>query len=134
MVSLKPQELPTPLIALSTQVTNVPSSGPSVCGWNSLERVHLSGIPLQAEDWKVIIQAMDFSALKELRLEGNEFSMDHLKVVVDHVPVNTNPVTRLRFWVYSQLIDKNSDEWFSQIVRLCGKVPNVYVRWAPFRW
>ncbi|KAF9348139.1 hypothetical protein BGX34_002659 [Mortierella sp. NVP85] len=71
---------------------------------------------------------MDFSALKELRLHGNEFSMDHLKVVADHVPINTNPVTRLKFCIDSQLIDKKSDEWISQIVRLRGKVPNVEVR------
>jgi hypothetical protein len=125
MVSSKPQEQPTPLIALSTQVTNVPSSGPSVCEWNPLGSVHLSDIPLQSEDWKVILQAMDFSALKEVRLQGDGFSMDHLKLAIDRVPVNTNPVARLAFSTHSRLVDKNSDEWASQVARLRSKVPNV---------
>ncbi|KAK3820220.1 MAG: hypothetical protein J3Q66DRAFT_168269 [Benniella sp.] len=94
---------------------------------NQLSAVKLSRIFLPLKDWEVVFRAMDYSTLKELRLEGGKLSMDHVKLLVDCVLVNASPAAELYIWVRSRLIDKDSDEWASQTARLRSKVPNATI-------
>ena len=94
---------------------------------NRLSAIEKTRILLPLEDWEVVFRAMDYSTLKELRLEGGKLSMDHVKLLVDYVLVNTSPTAELHIWIRSRLFDEDSDEWASQTARLRSKVPNVVI-------
>ncbi|KAF9347444.1 hypothetical protein BGX34_003137 [Mortierella sp. NVP85] len=102
-------------------------SGNCAYGRNQLSAVKLSHIFLELKHWEIVFKAMDYSTLKELRLEGGKLSMDHVKLLVDCVLVNASPAAELHIWVWSRLIDEDSEEWTSQAARLRSKVPNVVV-------
>ncbi|KAF9997273.1 hypothetical protein BGZ65_007145 [Modicella reniformis] len=112
--------------------TTTPISESSAWGWTSLRDIGLY-ISLQTDDWKVIIKSMDYSALSELIIRDLSFSMDHFKLLVDCIPANANPVSRLAIHVGRNL--KEDVEWSSEVARLSGKVPNVrvLVDYAGFR-
>ncbi|KAF9948347.1 hypothetical protein BGZ65_008128, partial [Modicella reniformis] len=95
MVSPPPQVSAMILSSQSNQLTTTPISESSACGWSSLRNIILFGISLQTDDWKVVIKSMDYSALSVLTITDLSFSMDHFKLLVDCIPVNTNPLARL---------------------------------------
>lgn len=125
MISGSPQLPSCSLSSPSTQSAIASTSGSLACGRSSLRIIGLSHIPLEPGDWGVVIKALDYSALRELDIRADGFSMDHVKLLVDCVPVNTNPVGRLHIYISSSILRKDGVEWDSQVARLHAKVPNV---------
>ncbi|KAK3820222.1 MAG: hypothetical protein J3Q66DRAFT_439253 [Benniella sp.] len=124
MISARPQAPFMITSSLSTRLTIATASKSSPQEWRPLSDVKLDVIPLKSKDWEVVIKAMDYSSLRNLRIRGEEFSIDHFKLLVDCVPVNANPVTTLYLTLYTICAD---EEWHSQVARLRSKVPNAIV-------
>ncbi|KAK3820207.1 MAG: hypothetical protein J3Q66DRAFT_439243 [Benniella sp.] len=124
MVSARPQAPSLVTSSLSTRLTIATAPKSSPHEWRPLRYVKLVRLPLKAKDWEVVIKAMDYSSLKDLRIRGEEFSMDHFKLLVDCIPVNANPVTTLYIDIYKLRPD---EEWGFQVTRLLSKVPNAIV-------
>ncbi|KAG0353895.1 hypothetical protein BGZ54_001978, partial [Gamsiella multidivaricata] len=54
--------------------------------WEPLQEFELSGFSLEPEDWKIIIEALDFSRLKTLDVSYSNFSIEQFKTLVDCIP------------------------------------------------
>ncbi|KAK3820195.1 MAG: hypothetical protein J3Q66DRAFT_439234 [Benniella sp.] len=107
--------------SLSTRPTIAITSGLPPYGWSPLRDIRIENFPLQPKDWEVIIEAMDYSALKYLRIYQSGFSVNNFKRLVDCIPANSNPVASLCITIDFA----DGEEWESQVTRLRKKVPNV---------
>lgn len=56
--------------------------------WTSLRRIVLSRIKLQPEEWRLVIEAMDFSELEHLRFGHSNLSQEQVKLLNDRIPGN----------------------------------------------
>ncbi|KAF9960752.1 hypothetical protein BGZ65_011773 [Modicella reniformis] len=63
--------------------------------WLPLTRLSMKGAALCKEDWKVVIEAIDFSAIQELELKNCNFSLEQFELLVKRIS-NTNAVVSLR--------------------------------------
>lgn len=122
--SPSPQKPPISSTPRSTQSAIV-STSRTTCKWSSLRTVELFRILFQFDDWKRIMNALDYSALRLLYIDCASFSMDHFKALVDGIPVITNPVGRLKMIIHSSFLIVSDSEYVSQVARLHDKVPNV---------
>ncbi|KAK3820221.1 MAG: hypothetical protein J3Q66DRAFT_336583 [Benniella sp.] len=111
--------------SLSTQLTIATASDSPPQEWRPLNDLRLEYIPLKSRDWEVVIKAIDYSSLRNLRIHGREFSVDHFKLLVDCIPVSANPVAALYITIYIRPRDEKDLE--SQMTRLHSKVPNVVI-------
>ncbi|KAG0349726.1 hypothetical protein BGZ54_004230, partial [Gamsiella multidivaricata] len=76
--SSSPQSLTNPQALPSTE-----SAADTSTAWEPLQEFRLSGFSLEPEDWKTIIEALDFSKLRTLRLSRSNFSIEQFKTLVD---------------------------------------------------
>ncbi|KAI8604358.1 hypothetical protein EDD21DRAFT_222961 [Dissophora ornata] len=53
--------------------------------WKSLARIQLMGLFLQPDNWRRVIEAIDFSALEFLSFNDSNFGLDELKMLVDRI-------------------------------------------------
>ncbi|KAI8604352.1 hypothetical protein EDD21DRAFT_366492 [Dissophora ornata] len=51
--------------------------------WKSLTRIQLMGLFLQPDDWRKVVEAIDFSALESLSFRHSNFGLDELKNLVN---------------------------------------------------
>ncbi|KAF9941725.1 hypothetical protein BGZ65_001853 [Modicella reniformis] len=74
--------------------------------WTKLRRFRLRFAKLQPEEWRQLIQAIDFSVLEDLGFYESNFSREQLKLLIDCIPNNIHEVplktldllyTRLRY-------------------------------------
>ncbi|KAF9957186.1 hypothetical protein BGZ65_002217 [Modicella reniformis] len=56
--------------------------------WTKLRKLRLWKASLQTEEWKQVIEAVDFSVLEHLYLRVTKFSRKQLKLLIDRIPVN----------------------------------------------
>ncbi|KAG0207348.1 hypothetical protein BGX31_002587, partial [Mortierella sp. GBA43] len=56
---------------------------------------------------------------------GNGFSIDNLKLLVNCIPLNTNPVRKLRIRLMVNIPEEDKMEWDTQIARHKAKSPEV---------
>ncbi|KAF9947426.1 hypothetical protein BGZ65_008818 [Modicella reniformis] len=115
----------TMMTAMTTAMTTTEMMSTSTSEESStcpLSDIQLTDIPLQSEEWQVVIKALNNSTtLKELYLGSPNFSMDNFKLLVDCIPANSNPVFRLCINIRSPYLER-SDEWKSEVARLCDKL------------
>ncbi|KAK3820205.1 MAG: hypothetical protein J3Q66DRAFT_439242 [Benniella sp.] len=124
MVSAKSQAPSMIMSSLSTRLTIATASKSPSHEWRPLSDVKLHCLPLKPKEWEVIFQAMDYSSLRNLGIRGEKFSMELLKLLVDSIPVNSNPVATLFIDIYPLHVD---EEWESHVTRLRSKVPTAIV-------
>jgi hypothetical protein len=66
---------------------NNPSTGSPMQGsWTSLHKIALDESSLSPEEWKSVIEAIDFSELTQLSFESSNISSVELKLLVDRIP------------------------------------------------
>ncbi|KAG0348381.1 hypothetical protein BGZ54_004638, partial [Gamsiella multidivaricata] len=88
MVS-SPNDLSSQESSLSQSLANpqVPPSAKAAAdiptAWEPLQKFELSGFSLEPEDWKKVIEALDFSSLKTLDFSRSNFSIEQFKTLVD---------------------------------------------------
>ncbi|KAI8596717.1 hypothetical protein EDD21DRAFT_438449 [Dissophora ornata] len=64
--------------------------------WTPLTTFVLGNFQLWPEDWKTLIEAIDFTTLEELDFEGANFLFEQLQVLVNHVSNFTEPEIPLK--------------------------------------
>ncbi|KAF9931652.1 hypothetical protein BGZ65_004788 [Modicella reniformis] len=60
--------------------------------WMSLKHIALQRVLFQPEDWRTVIEAMDFSMLEHLDFKGTNFSQEQLKTLIDRIPGNISDI------------------------------------------
>ncbi|KAI8346993.1 hypothetical protein B0O80DRAFT_503113 [Mortierella sp. GBAus27b] len=84
----------------------------------SLELLDLGNISLQYPGWEVVVKALDFSILRTLYI-GKGFSVDDLALLVDRIPLNTNPVDKLDISIMDEPFEAGiRTEWDAHITKL----------------
>ncbi|KAI8594367.1 hypothetical protein EDD21DRAFT_421828 [Dissophora ornata] len=88
--------LPTPcppcLFPLHTPPTSSSAALPDVSDtWTPLTKFSLRNFQLWPEDWRTLIEAVDFTALERLNFEGANFSFEQLQVLVNRISYYTKP-------------------------------------------
>ncbi|KAI8604349.1 hypothetical protein EDD21DRAFT_366487, partial [Dissophora ornata] len=53
--------------------------------WKSLTRIQLTGLFLQPDDWRKVVEAIDFLALESLSFRHSNFGQDELKILVNRI-------------------------------------------------
>ncbi|KAI7823331.1 hypothetical protein BC939DRAFT_451733 [Gamsiella multidivaricata] len=78
------QKSPLPQSLANPQVPPSPGAAADTpMAWEPLQKFELSGFSLEPEDWKIIIEALDFSRLKTLNFSRSNFSIEQFKTLVD---------------------------------------------------
>ncbi|KAF9935788.1 hypothetical protein BGZ65_003006, partial [Modicella reniformis] len=77
--------------------------------WKGLEKLSLKGVVLQPEEWKTVIEAIDFSALQSLDFNGANFSRKQFKLLVDCVPDRISKVLLKDFNIANTDLAKSSN-------------------------
>ncbi|KAF9353251.1 hypothetical protein BGX34_011714 [Mortierella sp. NVP85] len=54
--------------------------------WTPLRKIVLSRIKLQPEEWRLVIEAMDFSELEHLRFGHSNLSREQFRLLIDRIP------------------------------------------------
>ncbi|KAI8602203.1 hypothetical protein EDD21DRAFT_352971 [Dissophora ornata] len=79
MISAPPQ-------VLTSLLTSRPWSRNKRQAWRSLVQLQLQYVRFQPVDWRVVIEAIDFSRLKELYLCFSSISVEEFRTLADRVP------------------------------------------------
>ncbi|KAG0371343.1 hypothetical protein BGZ54_005467 [Gamsiella multidivaricata] len=119
------QEISGTLIDESDQINLVPLPTFSY-PWMSLSDLALEMIGLQPQDWEAVIEALDFTALRNLEFSYSNFAQDQLQVLVDCIPEESNcPILLdIKLW-YTGITE--SSQTRRMINALKEKAPHVSV-------
>ncbi|KAF8938438.1 hypothetical protein BGZ58_000891 [Dissophora ornata] len=94
MVSAPPQlpqpQTTTPSSQLPPGALSSDVSSSAAETWKSLQDISLKGVQLEPEDWKVVLETLDFTALEKMNFEDTNFSLEQLEVFVNAVPDGTS--------------------------------------------
>ncbi|KAI8606287.1 hypothetical protein EDD21DRAFT_423449 [Dissophora ornata] len=94
MVSAPPQlpqpQTTTPSSQLPPGALSSDVSSSAAETWKSLQDISLKGVQLEPEDWKVVLETLDFTALEKMSFEDTNFSLEQLEVFVNAVPDGTS--------------------------------------------
>ncbi|KAI7823329.1 hypothetical protein BC939DRAFT_503261 [Gamsiella multidivaricata] len=117
-----PQSLENPQVLPSAE-----AAADTPTAWEPLQMFGLSGFSLEPEDWKAIIEALDFSRLKRLYVSRSNFSIEQFKTLVDCIPDDSSDVPLEHFYFYGSTLSKQimSSEMQQQRKTLCEKVPQI---------
>lgn len=84
-------------------------------------------LTLQRDGWEVIFKALDFSILRFLEI-GSKFSLDDYTLLIDCIPLNSNPVEKLIIYLrYPCRESEDGTGWNTQYTRLRAKLPNAFL-------
>ncbi|KAI8603680.1 hypothetical protein EDD21DRAFT_368396 [Dissophora ornata] len=111
------------------------SGSPKVAGlppsvkqsWVPLKVIRLVSSEFHANNWKLLLEAIDFSALKELDVEKSNFSLKELEVLVDCLPDSTIPLKSIIFEGSHVAKCKDTESLEDLITELKEKVPSVEI-------
>ncbi|KAG0226068.1 hypothetical protein BGX31_007412 [Mortierella sp. GBA43] len=119
---------------------NSPSTGSPMQGsWTSLHKFALERATLSPEEWKSVIEAIDFSELRQLSFVGSNISPVEVKLLVDRIPhhkmskiplealnVGSTPASKLR----------DSDPIFNELRKKLPwiKLFKQNINMFPLRW
>ncbi|KAG0222624.1 hypothetical protein BGX31_008983 [Mortierella sp. GBA43] len=117
---------PSALFSSLTQSNVAPMSSTCIT-LNPLRFVSLPEALLTSDGWNIVIKVLDFSVLEYLHV-GNNFSIDNLKLLVNCIPLNTNPVRKLKIRLEINITEEDEMEWDTQIARLKAKSSEVMLR------
>ncbi|KAG0348591.1 hypothetical protein BGZ54_004575, partial [Gamsiella multidivaricata] len=68
--------------------------------WRSLSRIKFSCIQLGAQDWKAVVETLDFTALERLDLSGTNFTSKLLQVLANRASQESNRATSFTIGLY----------------------------------
>ncbi|KAG0367825.1 hypothetical protein BC939DRAFT_481303 [Gamsiella multidivaricata] len=83
--------LQAPVIPPTAATPSSPQSDPLVSPswpWMPLRDVRLENMEFSADDWNLIIQAVDFSTLETLSFENTNFGLQQMRVLTEVIPQN----------------------------------------------
>ncbi|KAI8355865.1 hypothetical protein B0O80DRAFT_448179 [Mortierella sp. GBAus27b] len=96
--------------------------------WQPRRRVVIPDLQLGHDDWKMVIEALDFSVLRALDLNRTNFSVLELEHLVDCIPSQSNSVDGLNIVLHkSDLESAPADVVHEQLLLLWEKAPWVRV-------
>ncbi|KAI8349887.1 hypothetical protein B0O80DRAFT_459571 [Mortierella sp. GBAus27b] len=116
-------QLPSTFLSLSPIQLNIASrsSGRNKC---PLRRLVLD-VTLHSDGWEVVFKALDFSILRILEIRS-KFSLDDYTLLIDCIPLNSNPVEKLGIYLWNPCFESEDDTgWDTQYARLRAKLPNA---------
>ncbi|KAI8346992.1 hypothetical protein B0O80DRAFT_466708 [Mortierella sp. GBAus27b] len=118
-------QLPSTFLSLSPIQLNIASRS-SGRNKGPLRHVILD-VPLQSDGWEVVFKALDFSILSTLEIVS-EFSLDDYTLLIDCIPLNSNPVEKLSIGLWNPCFESEDDTgWNTQYTRLRAKLPNAFL-------
>ncbi|KAI7826133.1 hypothetical protein BC939DRAFT_115139 [Gamsiella multidivaricata] len=83
--------------SLSTSITvQSASTSDSHQEWWSLKNVSIENVQFENEDWKDMIEKMDFTSLESLSFSGSNFSLDQLQILVRSLPEYNGTIVPLQ--------------------------------------
>ncbi|KAI8347729.1 hypothetical protein B0O80DRAFT_464999 [Mortierella sp. GBAus27b] len=91
--------------------------------WTALRKIALCNINFQPEEWKLVIEAIDFDELQHFDLRGSNFSQQQFRLLMDRIPDNRIPLKTLGI---SSSLAKNA-QVVSMVAELQKKAPLVTV-------
>ncbi|KAF8929558.1 hypothetical protein BGZ58_008863 [Dissophora ornata] len=136
-----PPQLPTSLSDSKTpsQDTTIPEpmreSTETSQGWKALRVIKLGNIKLHPDNWRIVINAMDISALDVLDFENSNFSREQLDVLADCIPDSDDLDVSLKELTLNgtDLVKYvNLDALKKVVAKLKEKAPLVQVKGLPF--
>jgi len=101
-------------------------NGSKTESWTVLKKIVLR-IKIQPEEWRSLIDAIDFSALQHLDLDKCNILQEHLKQIVNCIPDNKGSVAPLKTLVIKNTRVANSADSRAVLDELRRKVPLVRI-------
>ncbi|KAG0228366.1 hypothetical protein B0O80DRAFT_501582 [Mortierella sp. GBAus27b] len=95
--------------------------------WTSLKEITLDSVTIQPEEWRLVIEAIDFSELRVLRIVRSNFCHDQLKLLISRISDNNTvniPLKTLDISDTSATKDLSSPSLLDELRR---KLPSVMV-------
>ncbi|KAG0222238.1 hypothetical protein B0O80DRAFT_502515 [Mortierella sp. GBAus27b] len=87
---------PPPDLASALPSYRIQESGSPSVELARITHLDLWYVILLPEEWRMVIEAIDFSALQQLDLTGSNFGEDQFKLLIDRVPDNATEMVPLR--------------------------------------
>jgi hypothetical protein len=100
--------------------------------WTPLKSIGLFRVKLETEDWKSVVEAIDFSELQVLRFYASNLCLESFELLVDRIPDSPSNVPLVCLDVRSTTLTRSADaESFPVFDRVQQKIPlaRIMIRW-----
>ncbi|KAF9963952.1 hypothetical protein BGZ65_004117 [Modicella reniformis] len=78
-------------LGLIVDIHNARGESESTRPWTALKKIKILGVKLQPEEWKTVIEAIDFSELQHLNPWNSRITREAFKLLVDRISDNNTP-------------------------------------------